>query len=474
MEETFGGSVMKFKRAIRARRLMIAFALFVSAVMFTPAAKVLTLLFPAGCLVIGGFLIRRNSGLFLEFVTWLFVLTPLVRRIVDYESGVREMTIISTPFLVMSVPILFVLARWRRTVRRESAPLLYAIGAVFYGAFIACIHLEISSAAVGLLMWATPILFGLYLVSERGNVSELCRSIQRALLGGTLIAGLYGILQYFAIPPWDAAWMRTVDMVTIGKPEPMEVRVFSTMNSPQILAAFLMVGVLLAYRMVSRWKYLILLAGITSLALSFARSAWVGLIAGFIVYTYRASFKERMRSLTATVGCAVFVFAAMSIPQVSEALSSRFTTFTDLKHDESALDRQETYDQVIDMLRRSPAGIGLGVDQGMGDAENDSSIVAALLSLGLPGSLVFASALGMSLYSLFARDRSRNVTQVLGLQCCLAGLVVESPLNNVINGQIAFLTWSFIGLSCAFVMQRRQSPQPAGYDVGLALAGEIS
>ena len=455
MGQTFSETVMTLREALKERRLIVAFGLIVSVVMFSPAAKVLSILYPAGCIVLGFSTLRRSGALFLEFVTWLFFLTPFIRRVVDYESGAREMTIISTPFLVLSLSCLLVLARWRRIVSRESSPFFYAFAAVLYGAFIACIHLQLPSAAVGLLMWATPLFFGMYLFSERQNAAELAQGIKRALLGGTLVAGLYGLYQYFAIPAWDAAWMRTVDMVTIGKPEPMEVRVFSIMNSPQILAAFLMVGILLAYGLANWWKYLILLAGIASLALSFSRSAWVGLLAGFLVYALRASMKERIRSVVATLGCAVCIVAVMTIPQVSDALSTRFTTFGDLQHDESALDRKATYEQVVDMLEHSPVGNGLGVDNGMGDAENDSSIVAALLSLGIPGSLVFTSAMSIILFSLFSVRAGQLSPQLLGLQCCLAALVVESPLNNVINGPIAFLTWSLIGVSYGLLARQK-------------------
>jgi len=456
-----GEAAMSMRDALNTRKLMIAFAAVVGVTMFTSAAKVLFVLFPAGCLLVAFTAIRRDEALLTEFITWLFFLSPFIRRVVDYETSDREISIVSTPFLVLSLALLLVLARWRRIVSRESSPFFYALAAVFYGAFIACIHLQLSSAAVGLLIWATPILFGLYLISERDRAARHYKAMERALLGGTFVAGLYGVIQYFAVPVWDAAWMRTVDMATIGKPEPMEVRVFSIMNSPQILAAFLMVGILLAYGLHSRWKYPILLAGIASLILSFARSAWVGLVAGVILYQFRASKKEGLRALAASGGCALVILVALNVPQLSEAISARFTTFADLKHDESALDRQETYAQVIDTLQESPTGIGLGADNGMSDAENDSSIVAALLSLGLPGSLVFAVALGICGFSLFAVRPSGELSQLLGLQCCLAGLIVESPLNNVINGQIAFLTWSVIGLSYGILMTHNNHRQAA-------------
>jgi hypothetical protein len=162
-----------------------------------------------------------------------------------------------------------------------------------------------------------------------------------------------------------------------------------------------------------------------------------------------------MRSITLTAGCGLIILVTLSIPELSDTLSSRFSTFTDLKHDESALDRKETYAQVIEMLERSPAGAGVGVDNGMGDAENDSSVVAVLLSLGLPGSLIFAVALGVCTLTLFSAKATREFPQLLGLQCCFVGLLVESPLNNVINGQIAFLVWSLIGLSYGISVRRR-------------------
>jgi O-Antigen ligase len=436
-------------------RLIGLFAMMVVATMFTPAAKILAILFPLGAFFVGFSALKKSIPLFVEFATWLFFLTPFVRRVVDYESGAREMTIISTPFLVLLIPLLLVLTRWRKIVARESAPFCYAAAAVLYGAFIACAHAEFASAATGLMMWITPLAFGLYLFSERRHASAICSGIERAVLGGTFIAGAYGLLQYFSIPSWDAAWMRSVDLVTIGKPEPMEVRVFSIMNSPQVLAAFLLTGILLAYRQKSAWKYPVLLVGVSALALSFARSAWTGLLAGLVFLAFNASPRDRIRTITATAGVALFVLVIMNVPDLSDALSTRFTTFTDLKHDESALDRKETYSQVIELLDHSPAGLGLGVDNGMADAENDSSVVALLLSLGLPGSFVFAVALGACALALFSTRAPRELPQLLGLQCCFLGLVVESPLNNVVNGQIAFLLWSLIGLSYGMLAERK-------------------
>jgi hypothetical protein len=437
------------------RKLVWALVLIVGGAMFTPAAKALLILFPVGSLYVGYRALRTDNALFGEFVTWLFFLTPFLRRVVDYETNAREMIIISTPFLVLLIPLMFVLVRWKKAISWESAPFCYAIAAVLYGAFVACAHSQFSSAAAGLIMWIPPITFALFLLLERDRISDVSEGIERAILGGTFVAGIYGLIQYFYIPAWDAAWMRSVDMDTIGKPEAMEVRVFSTLNSPQILASFLLVGILLAYRLRSRWKYLILLAGIASLVLSAARSAWIGLFAGLMFLAFRGSSAERVRTLFATAGCTLLILVALNVPELSDTISARFNTFSDLKHDESALDRKETYTRVSELLQHSLEGSGLGVDNGMADAQNDSSVVAVLLGLGLPGSLIFATALGVCAFKLLFTRSARELPQLLGLQCCITGLAFESPLNNVVNGQIGFLLWSMIGLSYGFLMKRK-------------------
>lgn len=437
------------------RKLVWALVVIVGGAMLTPAAKALLILFPAGCLYVGYRALRADSALFGEFVTWLFFLTPFLRRVVDYETNAREMIIISTPFLVLLIPLMFVLVRWKHAISWESAPFCYAIAAVLYGAFVACAHAQFSSAAAGMIMWIPPITFALFLLLERDRISDTYEGIERAILGGTFVAGTYGLIQYFFVPAWDAAWMRSVDMDTIGKPEAMEVRVFSTLNSPQVLAAFLLVGILLAYRLRSRWKYLILLAGIASLVLSAARSAWIGLFAGLMFLAFRGSSAERIRTLFATGGCTLLILVALNVPELSETISTRFNTFADLKHDESALDRKETYTRVSEQLQHSLEGSGLGVDNGMADAQNDSSVVAVLLGLGLPGSLIFATAVGVCAFKLLFTRSARELPQLLGLQCCITGLACESPLNNVVNGQIGFLLWSMIGLSYGLLMKRK-------------------
>ncbi|MFW5698984.1 MAG: hypothetical protein ACOCYN_03940, partial [Planctomycetota bacterium] len=39
----------------------------------------------------------------------------------------------------------------------------------------------------------------------------------------------YGWFQFLFAPPWDTMWMRSSGMMSIGRPEPMQIRVFATL-----------------------------------------------------------------------------------------------------------------------------------------------------------------------------------------------------------------------------------------------------
>ncbi|MCG8363360.1 MAG: O-antigen ligase domain-containing protein, partial [Pseudanabaenales cyanobacterium] len=51
------------------------------------AGRFLVLLFPLGSIVVGVFLYRRYPIFYVGFTWWLWFLGPLVRRLIDYQSG---------------------------------------------------------------------------------------------------------------------------------------------------------------------------------------------------------------------------------------------------------------------------------------------------------------------------------------------------------------------------------------------------
>lgn len=67
-----------------------------------------------------------------------------------------------------------------------------------------------------------------------------------------LPVGVYGLIQFFVLPVWDSRWMTASMLTSIGSPEPMQVRVFSTLESPGPAAAYLGLAIVLSIARATR------------------------------------------------------------------------------------------------------------------------------------------------------------------------------------------------------------------------------
>ena len=147
-----------------------------------------------------------------------------------------------------------------------------------------------------LLTWVAPLVFAFTLCRHSDQAIELFQAFEKAFLYGLLVISAYGVAQFFFLPGWDAFWMRWVNMDSIGNPEPKEVRVFSTMNGPQILASFLAVGLIIAFSSRHRIRWVAIPLGLLCLVLSLARSGWVAVVAGTLYLLWHLPHRQRFRS----------------------------------------------------------------------------------------------------------------------------------------------------------------------------------
>ncbi len=437
---------------------------------FTPLAKLLVYGFPCLALALGGYYVmNHHREQYIQLAVWLYMLTPLLHRIVDSRLGSPETPIMTAPYLVSAVALLPLLMNLRRTVDSYILPLVCVFAAVIYGALITMVHAPVTLAVKGSASWILPLVGCGYVYSQRDQVEEMFDAFVDAITFGTLVIGSYGLVQYFRLPEWDRIWMETTELAAFGAPAPFEVRVFSTMNAPQIAGAFLAVGIIVTYWSKFRFKYVSMAAGICSLALTVSRAAWVAFVGGFLLLLIRLPTKERGKVILAGGVAVIVLFAGLAIPAVNDTLGPRFQSLTDVKNDDSANERAAIYSGVIDSLQRSPFGLGIGVENDggggdMSDAEHDSTAINLLLSFGILGTVVFGSATAILLWRVASYVPVAK-GPVQALPALVVALLAESLLNNIITGPIAFLLWMIIGFGCAF--DRTRNANSVGETLGL-------
>lgn len=407
------------------------------------AGKVINLAFPAGALAVSILLYWRAPLLYVGFTWWICLLTPLVRRLADYRSGFTDPSpILLTPYLTILVTLVTLKQYLPKTSSQGGLPFLMAFAGVFYAILTGLILNPPVKVLVAALEWLAPVLFGFHLFANWHCYPAYRQNLQRTLTWGVLVLGSYGIGQYLIAPEWDRTWLINTNLNTMGKPEPLGLRVWSTLNSPEPFAAIMAGCLLLLFTDRSPLQLPAAIVGYLSFLLCAVRSGWLGWLAGSIALMVSLKPKLQLRlSLVLVVLALVLVPLAQVEPFAQ--LSSRLDTFSNLENDQSAIDRQQSYNASIDAALTSFIG------QGISGQKLDSAILSMLFELGWIGTICYAGGLFLIAIALF-QAKSAKFDPFIGTARAIAiSALVRLPVNVPMQGASGLLLWTFLGIGLA-------------------------
>lgn len=419
--------------------------------------KIMSIAFPVCSFAVGLFLFCRYPVLYVGFTLWLWFLTPWLRRLVDFRSGWDERgVILVAPFLVTLITFITFLQYLPRSYRQGGLPFILAFAGVFYGFLIGLVNNSPLSVARAFLDWLTPVLFGFHLFVNWRNYPKFRQNIQRTFLWGVLVTGVYGVVQYLVAPEWDRLWIIQTELTTNGTPEPLGIRVFSTMNSPAPFAVVMMAGLLLllnnghlALRIPAS------VAGYAAFLLSSVRSAWGGWFVGLL--TLFASLKTRlqMRLIITIIVMVTCVLPLATIEPFSEVISSRFETFSNLEEDVSFNARLRNYDRNLNTALSSSLGYGIGTSYFLNKKDAlqvvgfDSGILDAFFTLGWLGAIPYLGGLILLVFELFQGSECRFDSFASAARAIVVGTFAQLALGSVMLGISGMVLWGFLGISMA-------------------------
>lgn len=438
-----------------------ATAVVIVAAFFSPLAPLVSLLFPALTLLTAFLLLGRKPALYLSFVWWTWFLTPEVRRVVDFHVGYTEQSLVMlAPYLVTAAALVAVLRNLSRLERPYRAPLAFVALALIYAYGVGLLNNGLVPATFDLLGWSVPVISGAYLLTHKNHIEAFQIAVQRTFLGGLLVMGGYALLQYFLLPPWDSYWMENVNLTTIGFPAPMEVRVFSTLNSPWPFAMIVMAGLLLLLGNRSPIQPLGAIFGLAGFILSAVRSAWGGLIVGLIVIVVSLPFKQQVRFVGTLFALVIVVVPLALVTPLGERFAQRFESVTDLRSDTSFVERVELYSEFSSFTANNPLGQGLGstgVASGIGNQDAqfrnlDSGIIALVYSFGALGTLYYIGGLLALYFNIIVYGgRVTGLIDAAYLAITVA-MLSQLVFSNVWSGVAGMVLWFF---PCLYLASRR-------------------
>ncbi len=433
-----------------------ALILLTTACTIVGAGSIIRPLFPLTTLIVGLFLYWRYPILYVGFTWWIWFLTPLVRRLVDYRSGwVDPNIILLAPFLVTLISGITLIKYLPKSYRMGGFPFVMAIFSVCYGFMVGLIYFDKVLVFRTTLDWLTPILFGFHLFVNWRNYLQYRRNIQNVFLWGVLVTGIYGALQYLLAPEWDRFWLIQTKLTTFGDPEPLGIRVWSTMHSPGPFALVIMAGLILLFSSQHFLRIFASVAGYLAFLLSMARAAWGGWLVGVVFLLTNLKPRLQMRLMVTILIMALCVVPLANIEPFSEVISDRFQTFTNIERDQSFSDRSDNYEKNLNIALSKVFGNGIG---GTWTVDRDGKLIAIVLdsgildtffSLGWFGGIPYLGSILLILYELFQGSEGRSDSFASASRSISVAIVFQLIFSSLMISLAGVVFWSFLGMGMA-------------------------
>lgn len=430
-------------------RMLGLVLLLMSPALLGVGGSALRLLFPAAAFVLGlAFVLNDRVTAYMGLTLWLFVLTPLARRLVDLDTGYQQVNLLMlAPYAAASASLLALPALLRpgRVLPGGNAFLLLA-GAAGYGLVLAIAGGRLSSGIFDAMRWVFPPCFALLLVLSRPPLPVLRAHLEAFFALALILTGLYGLFQFLAAPAWDAYWMTQSEMNSIGSPEPYRIRVFSTLNSPGSYSFYLLGGLLLIVASRSKLWAPALALGLVALALTLVRSTWLAFVLGLLVMAAAGPARARPRILALGLAAALAAPLALAHPEVGPLIEERLTSLTRLAGDVSAFERANGYAFLLAELDEAPFGAGLAVNgtyasyaDGGRSRVIDGGPIEIFLALGLLGGAAYLLAIARLLFLALRQGLARPELAGYAATCIASLLLLSSGTTTI--GEIGMVFW---------------------------------
>jgi hypothetical protein len=268
--------------------------------------------------------------------------------------------------------------------------------------------------------------------------------MQQTFLWGVLVTGIYGVVQYLIAPEWDRFWLINSGMETSsGKPEPLGIRVWSTMHSPGPFAIVMQAGLLLLFN--SQGPLVLPAAGFGYLAflLSLVRSAWGGWFVGLLTMVSSLKPRLQMRLIITILVMTVCVIPLATIEPFSDIINSRFQSLSNIEDDNSFQGRSQIYQGNLELALSKLFGNGLG--GGIGD----SGPLDLLFSLGWLGTIFYLGGLFLLFFNLYKTSEAKGDAFASASRAISLSIFVQLIFTTTVGSLSGVVFWAFSGIAMA-------------------------
>ena len=417
------------------------------------AGIVLRVGFPVMSFLVGILLYRTQPSYYIGFSWWMWILTPLISRLSDYlTSWDPQRAIMIAPFLVSSITLATLFRHVMNSNEKVNLPFQLVLVGLLYATLIGYVFAAPISIIRSLMEWIVPVAFGYHLFWNWKLYPQYCNTLRMTFLLGVLITGCYGVFQFITAPEWDCKWLIETEIISMGKPEPFGIRVWSTMNSPASFASFMMSGLLLLLSSNNPLQLPATVVGYLSFLLSLARTAWGGLLVGLILMTSSMKLELQVRIVLLLLVVGLCVVPLSSMDPFSEVIGNRIDSMKDVENDSSFNARSGDLGGYLYNAVSNPLGQGFGnswIRQANGSLSQqitDNGLVDMFSTLGWLGTAPYLTGLLMLTALVFQVKAVRHDSFMSAARGISISFVIQMASTNSLIGLGGMFMWGFLGI----------------------------
>jgi len=337
---------------------------------------------------------RKSPWLFLDATLWVWVFTPMIRRLIEWHTGFSHLAIILiAPNLLTLLMLPDILGKPGLYLRKNIGYPAVLTACTLYGLCVSFVKGDILAGCFAATDWLTPLFYLFFFISSAERIGDFKQHFESFLALSLPILICYSIWQYFAIPAWDALWLVQSGLAleeNVKGPVLQGTRIFGPLNNPGLLASWCGASLILLPALKPRVLVLLTPVLIFVVAVIQVRSVYGGIALGLAAGAMMGSggFK-RLAILLCLSLVTLVIGAALLDSVVVDQISTRFGTMFHLSQDYSAQARQDIAAEVPKVIERYPLGLGIAA-QGRGKGATadettavDSGLLSDMLGLGV-------------------------------------------------------------------------------------------
>ncbi len=434
-------------------QVVIAFWVSIGLLLMVHGGRILEPVFPLSALAVAYYLCYRSPATYVSFVWWVWFLSPVIRRMIDYQVGGYTFGPWTfAPMLVTSVSLIGFFTTLPKFYRGAAFPIVISAFAMIYCVAIS-FYLPLRTITFGILTALSVITFAYYLVIHWRQHQLIQVVTQRAFLWGTIFVGSYGIYQFLVAPPWDTFYMTSeFGNAAFGLPEPLKIRVFSTMTSPYAAATTLIAGIMISLGSKNPLRWLAMPLGTLTILLTLTRGCWLGFLAAIMAAIVVSKFRYKVRLVFAITVIGLIIFGVASSESFQTAIFQRVDSLSAGDADGSFNARKMAFNAAFGIAIQEIVGRGFVSSALIGDTGvpmGDNGILYILSSLGWIGCVPYFAGIIFALL-LILRTYAKNGNPWL-IVCFSSAIAVLAQIGAAdISSEVhGLMLWSFIGSGIA-------------------------